>query len=583
MIFFDCETRIDKAAEDNLHKMYLVQAFYTERTNDNHDLRGKWSIYRESKLFSKFIEDHAYSKATLYLFAHNIFFDLQSAGFFKHFTEWGWKLDFYYDKGLTYILSIRKDDKVICALSTTNYYDFSLDKIGKIVDLPKLTIDFDKSSMKAITIYCKRDVEIIIEAMKLYFTFLEVHDCGRFGLTKASQAMNMYRHSFLDDEIGIHTVEPIIELERAAYIGGRTEAFRIGKLPKSHYISLDINSMYPFVMQKYNLPTKLVDYYDNPSIERITELLKSRCLIIKALIKTEQAAYAVRYNDKIIFPVGTFDCYLTTPGIKKAIENNHLQKVYTVAIYKQSNIFKTYVDKLYPLKSMYKKENNKPYTELVKKMLNSLYGKFGQKKPIIEQEEDMSDYPYKRMEVFDLVTRQHWIETHLMNVRYVEVGEEISNTTLTAIPAHITEYARLLLWEIIEQVGYDNVLYCDTDSIKINKMYLEKVKYKIDDYELGALAIEKEHEEFSIWGAKDYSTEHETKIKGVPKTAKKLSDNTFRYTRFYRQSTHLRKEIDHGVLIAEVTKTMRREYTKGIVQADGKVRPYRIPDDITLT
>ena len=112
---------------------------------------------------------------------------------------------------------------------------------------------------------------------------------------------------------------------------------------------------------------------------------------------------------------------------------------------------------------------------------------------------------------------------------------------------------------------------------------MDRITYEIDDYKLGALSIDDEFTEFTINGAKDYSTEHEVKIKGVPKSAKKIDDNVYEYTRFHKQSTHLRKEIDHGVMITSVTKKLTRLYNKAVVMENGHTRPYIIPDDITLS
>jgi hypothetical protein len=149
---------------------------------------------------------------------------------------------------------------------------------------------------------------------------------------------------------------------------------------------------------------------------------------------------------------------------------------------------------------------------------------------------------------------------------------------MVAIPSHVTDYARLILWDLIDMVGYNNVLYCDTDSIKIREKDKDKISYKIDNLELGALSLEEITKNFTIHGCKDYSTEHSEKIKGVPKNYTRLGPNTFSYKSFLRMNSHLRRQIVDHYLISSIIKTNKRVYDKGIVTNDGRVHPLRFND-----
>ncbi|GAH94157.1 unnamed protein product, partial [marine sediment metagenome] len=82
----------------------------------------------------------------------------------------------------------------------------------------------------------------------------------KFSITKASQAFCAYRFRFMDHKIYIHNDVTVQNLERSAYIGGRVECFRLGKIPGKQFVSMDINSMYPFVMKAEKYPYELVSY-----------------------------------------------------------------------------------------------------------------------------------------------------------------------------------------------------------------------------------------------------------------------------------------------------------------------------------
>ncbi|GAH34772.1 unnamed protein product [marine sediment metagenome] len=143
-----------------------------------------------------------------------------------------------------------------------------------------------------------------------------------------------------------------------------------------------------------------------------------------------------------------------------------------------------------------------------------------------------------------------------------------------SIPAHITEYGRIMLWDIVETVGIENVIYCDTDSIIIPKSKVGKIVNMVNASELGMLKTEYETEKLRIHGCKDYQTDQFTKIKGVPKSADQITENTFRYNQFLGQSSHLRLEEWNHFIIRETVKTNKRIYDKGNVSASGKVTPF---------
>ena len=250
IVFLDTETEQDQIGDEERHRMDMAWTCSYEKPHKGRAATEVWEFWTKQYPMWKYIEGLARKKTQLYIMAHNIFFDLQVSGFFRYFTRQGWVLEFIFDKGLTYILTIRKDKKTIKLVSTTNYFDTSLKKLGEMIGLPKLDIDFGQATDAERKIYCRRDVEILKVAMLQYIAFLEEHDLGRFSPTRAAQAFAAYRHRFMDAKINIHSDPEIIALEQKAYIGGRCECFSLGIQKGGPFISLDINSMYPYVMKQ---------------------------------------------------------------------------------------------------------------------------------------------------------------------------------------------------------------------------------------------------------------------------------------------------------------------------------------------
>ncbi|GAH77762.1 unnamed protein product, partial [marine sediment metagenome] len=189
-----------------------------------------------------------------------------------------------------------------------------------------------------------------------------------------------------------------------------------------------------------------------------------------------------------------------------AFERGHVVKIKTAVLYEQANIFKSYVDRFYGLRQKFNRAGNAEYVEICKKLLNSLYGKFGQKAEIWEK---IGDCPAERDRVelcFEFgATRVKQIRYLLGEIFELKGYEECFNS-FPAIPAHVSAYARLYLWELMKQAGVGNYFYCDTDSLIVNEAGLCNLRNQIDKVRLGGVKVVESLNHLTIRGLKDYST-----------------------------------------------------------------------------
>jgi len=156
-------------------------------------------------------------------------------------------------------------------------------------------------------------------------------------------------------------------------------------------------------------------------------------------------------------------------------------------------------------------------------------------------------------------------------------GKIEGNNSFVAISAHITEAARFYLWKLLKQAGRENVLYCDTDSIKLSQQYQSNLKNYISQNEFGMLKVEDVFNDFTIYGAKAYITEKGRKLKGVPKQAIQKSECAFQYPSFLGQKTHMQKGVTDCFLVHSTVKKLAYTYDKGTVLPSGKVIPFDLP------
>jgi len=368
-------------------------------------------------------------------------------------------------------------------------------------------------------------------------------------------------------------------IKAECYKGGRCEAFYIGTPREGNFKYLDVNSMYPYVMLEKNYPLKLVHFERNCSVHFLKQRIKRYLMCAHVRIKIDTPAFPIRVKEKTFYPVGEFDCYLSTPEIWFVLERGEILKIYTVAMYEGGDIFSEYVQYFYTRRLESKAKGDITQQYFFKIMLNSLYGKFGQKS-VGWEKVGCCDPNLEEIEsVIDKETGKRFtIRKHNGIVEQTKEPEESFNS-FPAIAAHVTAYARMYLFALIEKAGIENVYYSDTDSLITNEKGYLKMKDMLDSKKLGFLKMEGESEYMEIRGPKDYTFGDIVKVKGVRSSAVEISPGVYIQEKWLGFSSRLRKKKLNTYIVEKTQKTLRRKYTKGYIEKGGRVRPWFLPQD----
>lgn len=615
------------------HDLYLICASFRngEKPRDirEYDERKFPSIL--GNMFWYDVDQFTNTRETTYVFAHNAKYDIQVSGGITHLIDIGYEVTSFCDesplfiefkkyfthnsKGELYgeikeeyipkggivsecLIPFKLSDgcwfipkpksKTIMLLSSTNYYQETLKKLGATFEIEKLEYDHTEGAFdweKAIP-YCHTDVTILETAMESFYSFIQREDLGGFSITSAGQSFKAFRNRFLKHDIYIHDNAEALLTERRAYTGGRTEAFHIGKSPR-HIFYVDVNSMYPAVMRNNKFPTKLVNFWRRSDLETVKEKIKEGYLICADVyINTDVNAYPYK-SKKLLFPVGTYWTTLCTPELIHAIYHNHIIEIKNVCIYEADYIFTDFVQYFYRERLNAKANGDKVHDYLFKLMMNSLYGKFGQRnsKMIIVGREDKTIVETRTIYIKgEGITYQKVFGGYIWEEDKTEEANEAYNS-FPAVAGHVTSYARMLLFNAMNTAGIEHVYYCDTDSIMTNEIgYKKLLKAKlINDKELGKLKLEQEGTA-EWYGGKDYvfidkDGTRTVKIKGISKNAVQLENSPEGKLRFaVSMWGGFTPRLNNGDLTKYynrvIIKELKREYDKGIISESGRVSPH---------
>ena len=484
-----------------------------------------------------------------------------------------YKLKFFHNNGVSAIVTVKKKSSTIVFLDSMNWFTESLAKTGKRIGIPKMEIDFDTCTDEELSVYCRNDVLIEFENFKIFIAFLEDNMIGRLCYTKASTAMSAYLFRHYHTPIYIHNNAEAINLERASYKGGRCECFVLGDLSGQPFYVFDVNSLYPYVMQKNSFPTKYVKLHHSLTPKTLGIELKEYAIVATVVIETTEPVYAIKHG-RTIFPVGTFETTLCTPELLYALAHGHIIKVLDAVTYEQASIFKSYVDTMYGLRQDFKIRQNKEYEQIVKYLLNSLYGKFGQKAEEWVKIGNAPDEPDREEMILHKIPRRSTRLRYLLGEVFELKGHSEAYNSFPAIASHVTAYARLYLWELMQVCGHGNYVYCDTDSLMVTDVGRDNLSPYLSITELGKLKLERTVEKLIIRGLKDYSADEKVVIKGIRKAARQVSDGVYTQEQWPSFKGIFKSTDANTYIVKHVTKHLTREYTKGDVGSDGVITPF---------
>jgi len=466
---------------------YYLFGFDIETTGKNQDFlmgsivskHDKITFWNQQEMIDTFINNSCFRRDAR-IFATNLYFDITAL--FRN-SEYMDDLQFIFRGTHMIQAKLPIKDRCLIFLDTSNFYPYSVKQMGDILKLPKLDQpDFIGKRMPRddekpyIEQYNMRDSEITFKFAELLQDSFNKMGC-KMRITAASSAMDLFKRKYMMNDMFQEPIETIRTLYQA-YYGARSEVFKRGLIKDVNYY--DFNSLYPSVMRNEypdvsssksrNIGTKaIIDHY-----EGISEV------VVKCPEDLNIPFLPSRIEKKLIFPTGIFKGWYSNVELRYAEKMGYdILEVGKQIYYTKTHFpFKHYVEDLYAIRKE-KKANNDSTELIIKLLMNSLYGKFGQKFYGKQKIINISKLS------FDEINRLSENAKTMISKNFMYINDD----NPSYIPTHImpiyalytTSFGRIKLYETIRNLT--DVVYCDTDSI-ITSDTLE------DSKELGDVKLE---------------------------------------------------------------------------------------------
>jgi len=599
LLFFDTETRDahkGKNPSEQKHVFWFGAAISVRR-NGPENTSSKPHFFRTIDEFWRLLKSKLSADKPLYLFAHNLTFDLTIIDFWDRHEKEGYECDYKVLENPPMFLSLSKEGKKLCIVDTYNFWKTSVALMGEYLGLAKIKMPDVKAPIAEWKTYCLRDVEIITNQVLKLFDFLVTNELGSFKISAPGLAFGTFRRRFMTHEIFIHDRTKVLSLERACYSGGMVRNFFLGHCSDETIYKYDVNSLYPAMMLR-KFPTKLIEDMSHPALNKLMVAMRGHggCAFVD--IEDYSRTYPKYYNKRLCEVKGRYSTYLCGQELETALLLGSVKKVRYAAIYDVEYIFSDYVNYFWKLRRQYQQAGDKVSEQFVKLLMNSLYGRFGMKgyKWIPYSPKILQSYylmyglqcpqRYLTNNFSPMVhSFRHQWQAELLDdpiiLRYFSGSIEIQFPTgehresFCGISAFVTSAARERLRALIAIAGEDETLYCDTDSLFVTEIGSQRLikADEVDPTKLGKLKLESKAQKCSFYGPKDYVFNGEPVRKGIRKNAIAISENTFEQDSFEGLKSVLNRGGEAYILISKIQKTLSRQLTKGVLKDHGRVGP----------
>lgn len=318
---------------------------------------------------------------------------------------------------------------------------FEVEHKKQEIDYKNITKDWAKMQE-----YLKYDVVGLYEVIQKFREWLTKYNVP-LQSTLASQSMAMYRTTMKSPISCLP--EQVENFVRRTYTGGRVEIFKLRAFKKTY--CYDVNSLYPHVMVKYEMPVGKPIY--------VRQFYEGKIGFYKADVKIPDVyipPLPTVQHHKLLFPYGRITGYFTSKELDILQDIGGDYNIHYGYVFSGDYIFSDYIRDLYE-----RKKNAKDAMErlLWKLMMNSLYGKTGQSR---EKEKIVKCNTVKDMLGLKPYDPAHGLFTQ----------ETVSKATfiIPSIASWVTSCARFELYQWLKKVGDEHLFYTDTDSVFSDKL-----------------------------------------------------------------------------------------------------------------
>lgn len=319
VIFLDTETRTVQSEPVEILGLRLWAATFVDRkvpkrTTERHE--SGWG--RTANDLALWIGNVTRNRETVWLYAHNLGFDLTTTRLPLWLVRHGWSITEASVGGKSPWLRMKRGAKVLTIVDSWGWLPVALERIGQAVTVPKLPLPSEDDSEAAWLARCGWDVDILARAVLELMQWWDDNKLGNWTISGAGCGWNAYRHKPTTTPVVIDPDPAKVAQDRLYVHGGRRGTWIIGDHRAGPFLELDFTNAYPQVAAQLPHPIGRAAPFDSLPLDDAVLDSERWGITARVKIRTSEARWPVRIDGASWYPVGEFWADLAGPDIVEA-------------------------------------------------------------------------------------------------------------------------------------------------------------------------------------------------------------------------------------------------------------------------
>jgi hypothetical protein len=531
--------------------------------------------YTDAGLMWKEIGEFTRPKRRTILYSHNLPYDLRIADGLRHLSSLAFKLESIRLANQGAWSRWTRDKASLTLCDSSSIFPVQLSRLESLLGSHRIA-PTDTDDIDIWGDYCAVGVQHLTDILRQYFDWLKTGVAGNWQLTGAGQSWAHWRHSHYTHPVLVHPDDEAIKAERRAMWTGRAENWSWGKDLDAPVYEWDWANSYPRIGRDYDVPVRLVGTARTANATELPRLAERYTILADVTIRTEQPVVPTRRDGRILWPVGEFKSTLWWPEIEAVLSEGGTVTPHCVWLYRSEPALQEWgtwiINQVHGKGAI-----AYPWVPLVlKHWSRTLIGRFATQYQNWEEFGTERDSKVQVGKLFDVDTG---LMTDVMQVGHdlhIMTGLSESDDSCPQITSYIMSVARRRLWDALQAVGSENVLYMDTDSLIVN---MEGHVILTELTKLGqfnGLRLKDRHRGYEIYGPRSAIIGSRRVFAGMPKAAVRTGEKTFQGEVW----TNLEKSLSIGeadrVTIQPRTFTVRYNDNRRQRAEGGRTVPHRL-------
>lgn len=414
------------------------------------------------------VADAAIARHTLWIYTHNLNFDLTSTMVPELLHGHGFTLVDLGIAGRSPWMRMANGRRRIVFADSGSWLPEPLAEVGKGVGVLKPEVDnWYTATLEEIAHRCLADTVILAEAMLEIMDWWDDQDMGRWQWTGPGCGWAAFRHKFLHSKVLMDPDPVRLEIERRAIYGGRREAFRIGDLGPARFADLDFAAAYPRIAASTPLPRRAIADVPSLSLERYRQLPEDWGVLAEVTVSTRAPLVPARVGTSVLYPVGTFRTVLAGPDIDALLAAGAGVRFGRSIIYQLEPFLADWGAWVCGVIDGTGQDVPAPVRTMVKHWSRTVIGRFAMRAQRTEDWGEACWPSWHAEQGTDLQTGCEVIDLHACGRHLRLTRDAEPENVFPAVTAWIEAACRQALAAAIGQVDGGEVVQCDTDGFLV--------------------------------------------------------------------------------------------------------------------